>query len=267
MLNFEKYRHETSDLWVVFVHGIGGSTLTWKKQLDSFREDYNLLLIDLPGHGKSQDVSGNLSHKEVNDEIKRVLDYVGITKADFVGMSLGTLVIMNFAVSYPSYVNSIILGGAIINVQGIYSHLMSFASVIKEFLPKRATYRVFAEIIMPSKWHKKSRDIFFREARKLNRRNFLAWMDYVTNVSKQREVMDKLKALKIPTLFVSGEHDCCFIEGIKKLAGRLSTAKLVILEKCGHVCTIEKWRDFNFQALTYLKNLHPAQPAMVPVLA
>lgn len=263
MLNFETYRHETSDLWVVFVHGIGGSTLTWKKQLDSFREDYNLLLIDLPGHGKSQEADGHLSHKMVNEQIKEVLDHVGVDKADFVGMSLGTLVIMNFAVAYPTYVNSIILGGAIINVQGIYAHLMSIASVMKEFLPKKATYRVFAEIIMPSKWHKKSRDIFFRESNKLSRRNFLAWMDYVTNVSKQREVMEKLKALKIPTLFVSGEHDCCFIEGIKSLAGKLSTAKLVILEKCGHVCTIERWRDFNAQTLTYLHNLHALQPVMV----
>ncbi|MBQ8806065.1 MAG: alpha/beta hydrolase [Bacteroidaceae bacterium] len=266
MLNFEKYRHETSDLWVVFIHGMGGSTLTWKKQLDQFQQEYNLLLIDLPGHGKSQDVQGHFTHKEVNDEIKRVLDYVGIQNADFVGMSLGTLVIMNFAVAYPTYVNSIILGGAIINVQGIYSHLMNIAEVIKEFLPKKATYRVFAEIIMPSKWHKKSRDIFFREAKKLSRPNFLAWMDYITNVSKQKEIMSKLKALKIPTLFVSGDHDSCFIEGIKKLSSKLSSAKLVILEKCGHVCTIERWRDFNQQALSYLQQLHPvAQP--VPVLA
>ena len=180
-------------------------------------------------------------------------------------MSLGTLVIMNFAVAYPTYVNSIILGGAIINVQGIYSHLMSFASVIKEFLPKRATYRVFAEIIMPSKWHKKSRGIFFRESKKLSRHNFLAWMDYVTNVSKQREVMDKLKSLKIPTLFVSGDHDSCFLEGIKKLAGKLSGAKMIILEKCGHVCTIERWKEFNVCALNYLHQLHPVAQH-VPVL-
>ncbi len=261
MLNFEKYRHETSDLWVVFLHGIGGSTLTWKKQLDAFREDYNLLLIDLPGHGKSQEMQGHFNHKIVNDEIKQVLDYVGIQKADFVGMSLGTLVIMNFAVAYPTYVNSIVLGGAIINVQGIYKHLMGVAEVVKEFLPKVATYRLFARIVMPAKWHEKSRRIFFRESKKLSRQNFLAWMDYLTNVSKQKEVMEKLKSLKIPTLFVSGEHDSCFVDGIKNLAGKLSSAKLIILEKCGHVCTIERWKDFNDYALNYLRNLH-LQPAV-----
>lgn len=257
MLNYEKYRHETSDLWVVFVHGIGGSTLTWKKQLESFKQHYNLLLLDLPGHGKSQEVDGQLNHESVNDEIKRTLDYIGIQKADFVGMSLGTLVIMSFAAAYPSYVNSVIAGGAIINIQGIYKPLMRIAEVAKEFLPKVATYRIFARIVMPAKWHEKSRDIFFREAKKLNRRNFLSWMDYITNISRQKAIMAKLKELKIPTLFVSGDKDACFIEGIKKFSSKLSSAKLIVLEKCGHVCTIERWKDFNAHALTYLHKLHP----------
>lgn len=263
MLHFEEYRHATSDLWVVFVHGIGGSTLTWKKQLDAFKQEYNLLLIDLPGHGASQGITGRLTHKQVNDEIKSVLDCIGIQRADFIGMSLGTLVIMSFAVAYPTYVNSIILGGAIINTQGIYRHLMNIADVIKEFLPKVATYKIFAQIVMPAKWHAKSRHIFFREATKLSRRDFLSWVDYITNMSKQREIMEMLKSLKIPTLFVSGDHDSCFIGGIKKLSDKLSSAKLIILEKCGHVCTIERWKDFNQHALDYLCSLHPiAQPVL-----
>lgn len=256
MLHFEEYRHVTSDLWVVFVHGIGGSTLTWKKQLDAFQQRYNLLLIDLPGHGKSQETTGRVTHKQVNEDIRDVLDALGIQKADFIGMSLGTLVIMSFAVAYPDYVNSVILGGAVINTQGIYRHLMGIADVIKEFLPKVATYKLFAQIVMPAKWHKKSRNIFFREAERLSRRNFLSWVDYLTNVSKQREIMESLKTLKIPTLFVSGDHDSCFIGGIRKLSAKLSSAKLVVLEKCGHVCTIEKWRDFNAHALSYLGALH-----------
>lgn len=257
LLNFKKYCHETSDLWVVFIHGIGGSILTWKKQIESFKEKYNVLLIDLPGHGESQYIYKKLNHKSVNCEIKDTLDYLNITKADFVGMSLGTLVVMSFASEYPSYVNSIIAGGAIINIQGIYKHLMNIAKVIKEFLPKKATYHLFAQIIMPAKWHKKSRNIFFREAKKLNRRNFLNWVDYMTNLTKQQTIMKKLKELKIPTLFVSGDHDTCFISGIKKLNTKLSNTKLIIFEKCGHVCTIERWKEFNSCALGYLKKLHP----------
>lgn len=221
------------------------------------------MLIDLPGHGKSQEVAGRVTHKHVNEDIKNVLDALGIRKADFIGMSLGTLVIMSFAVAYPDYVHSVILGGAVINAQGIYRHLMGIADVIKEFLPKVATYKLVAQIVMPSKWHKKSRGIFFREAQNLSRRSFRSWVDYVTNMSKQREIMERLTTLKIPTLFVSGDHDSCFIGGVKKLSDKLSSAKLIVLEKCGHVCTIEKWKDFNQYALDYLHGLHPvAQPVL-----
>ena len=53
MLNYEIYDNKKEN-WVVFLHGIGGSTLTWKKQIEAFSEKYNLLLLDLQGHGKSK---------------------------------------------------------------------------------------------------------------------------------------------------------------------------------------------------------------------
>ena len=52
MLNYQ-IQDRQSDKWLVFVHGIGGSTKTWKRQINEFK-DYNLLLLDLPGHGESQ---------------------------------------------------------------------------------------------------------------------------------------------------------------------------------------------------------------------
>ena len=54
MLKYEIVNNQKQD-WVVFVHGIAGSTLTWKKQVDDFSKQYNLLLLDLPGHGKNAD--------------------------------------------------------------------------------------------------------------------------------------------------------------------------------------------------------------------
>ena len=54
MLKYEIIDNQAEE-WVVFVHGLGGSTKTWKKQIDSFSETYNLLLLDLPGHGRNAD--------------------------------------------------------------------------------------------------------------------------------------------------------------------------------------------------------------------
>lgn len=260
MLNYEIYDNE-KESWVVFLHGIGGSVLTWKKQIEAFSEKYNLLLLDLQGHGKSKS-NDEVTVKSVNDSIKEVLDYLNIQKADFVGMSMGTLVAAQFAIKYPSYVNSLVLGGAVIQVDGIYKFAMKGAGLIKHVLPTRALYKLFAGIIIPAKWHKKSRDIFLRESKNMERKNFLSWMKYISISTNPKKLLDKLKSLNIKILFVSGDHDLCFVKSVKKIVAYLGDAKLNIINACGHVCTIEKYKEFNDLALNYLKSMHMPKLAL-----
>ena len=250
MLNYKIYNNKKEN-WIVFIHGMGGSTLTWKKQIDFFSKDYNLLLIDLPGHGDSVKHK-KISIKYVNDKIKEVLDFCNISKANFIGMSLGTLVVANFAVKYPNYVKTIIFGGAAINVDGIYKCLMNTTKVVKSFVPHRILYRVFAHVMMPKKNHKKSRSIFIRESLKMNRKDFLSWIDYLSEISHAKDLLKKLEALNIKTIFISGTEDICFIRGTKK-AAKIIHAKFEEIKKCGHVCTIEKAEEFNILALKFLK--------------
>ena len=54
-LYVEKYVKDENSPWLVFLHGFGGSINMWKRQVDQFKEKYNLIFIDLPGHGRSSD--------------------------------------------------------------------------------------------------------------------------------------------------------------------------------------------------------------------
>ena len=255
MLNYETYENG-SKFWIVFIHGIGGSTLTWRKQINDFSKNYNLLLIDLPGHGKSQNENEQVTIKNINGKIKEVLDYLSIKKADFVGMSLGTLVIANFTVKYPQYVNSIIFGGAVIKVDGFYKLCMHITNFAKNLLPHNFMYDAIAHIIMPRRRHKKSRNIFIRESKKMKRKSFQSWIKYMSEITHSQELLEKLKKLNIKMLFISGEEDIYFIDGAKKVANYLTKSSIRIIEKCGHVCTIEKAKEFNVYALNYLQYIH-----------
>ena len=95
--------HKTFELgperdWVVFVHGAGGSSSIWFKQLRAYREHFNVLLLDLRGHGQShqlqQVVKGHYSFRAVTEDIVRLLDHLNIRCAHFVGISLGTILIV-----------------------------------------------------------------------------------------------------------------------------------------------------------------------------
>ncbi len=252
MLKYEVIDNQ-KDEWVVFVHGIGGSTKTWNRQLEDFSQRFNLLLLDLPGHGLNADkVISKVDSYKLHQGIKETLDYLNISNAHFVGLSLGTIVIANFAAHHPDYVNSIILGGASLKVSGIYKLAVIMANKIKRFVPYKFLYSFFAWFMMPKKTHKKSRSIFLREVVKLNKKTMYAWIEYIQFMRKPELVLSKLDELKKKILIISGDEDHCFIGNIKTIVNKKNTMQLNIIEKCGHICSIEKWGDFNHLALRFL---------------
>lgn len=253
MLYYEVYDNHQSK-WVVFLHGFGGSTLTWKMQLKAF-SDYNLLLIDLPGHGYSTN-EGLVSVYGTNVLIKEVLDHLKIKKADFITLSLGSMVVTNFVKKYPSYVNSIIYGGASLKMSGLYKYVLGLVNMIRVFLPTRLMFKLLSKIILPKKNHEKSRQIFIRESLKMKRKYILMWLSYVWNAVGKNNIWHNLEKLDIEMLFVSGAEDYCFLNGAKDVANNLSNASLLVIDHCGHACTIEKHYEFNQIALDFLRQVH-----------
>jgi len=254
MLKYEIVDNQKEE-WVVFIHGIGGSTQTWSKQIDAFSEQYNLLLLDLPGHGRNADnVIYKVDSQRLHKGIKETLDYLQIEQAHFVGLSMGTIVIVNFVVCYPQYVKTIILGGSSLKLSGIYKGAAILANKIKRIVPYKFLYKFFAWFMMPSKSHKKSRLIFLREVVKLKKETMFAWIDYVQFALHPDQILSKLEFLGKKVLFISGDEDHCFIDDAKALARKMRNTEIKIIEKCGHVCSIEKWSTFNRIALDFLSN-------------
>ena len=97
MLHYITYLKDDNAPWVTFVHGAGGSSSIWYKQIRDFKSDYNVLLIDLRGHGKSKkpiyEKLKSYSFDTIGDEVIDVLDHLKITSTHWVGISLCTIII------------------------------------------------------------------------------------------------------------------------------------------------------------------------------
>lgn len=252
MLKYDAIDNDKEE-WVVFIHGIGGSTKTWKKQIDIFSEKFNLLLLDLPGHGDNSDnIINKVDLSKLYKGIKDTLDYLKIKTAHFIGMSLGTLVIAEFVTLYPEYVTDIVLGGAILEISGIYRECMMLANLIKNCVPYKFLYNFFTWFMMPKENHKKSREIFLREVVKLKKETMLAYIGYLQRALSTNEIIKKIDKSGKKILLISGNEDHCFLGGTKKLFKKVHSAKMIVLEKCGHVCTIEKYKEFNNYALEFI---------------
>ena len=252
MLTYEAIDNDKEE-WVVFIHGIGGSTKTWKKQIDEFSEKYNLLLLDLPGHGNNSDnIIDKVKPEKLHKGIKETLDHLNIESAHFVGLSLGTIVIANFAVCYPEKVKTIILGGSVLKVCGIYKSCVALSNAIKKCVPYKMLYKFFAWFMMPRENHKKSRMIFLREVVKLDKKTMFAWIEYLQVSLRPEQLLKKLDKIGKKILLISGDEDHCFLKGAKIFKAKVRNVDMFVIEKCGHVCSIEKWKVFNNVALGYL---------------
>jgi pimeloyl-ACP methyl ester carboxylesterase len=167
MLHHVTYRLDKSAPWVTFVHGAGGSSSIWFKQIRDFRKNFNVLLLDLRGHGKSKkalyEKLKRYTFQSVGDDIIEVLDHLNIKSSHFVGISLGTIIIRELADRYPDRIKSMVLGGAVMKLNFRGRFLMKLGDTLKSVLPYLLLYRILAFIIMPKKKHRESRRIKVRE--------------------------------------------------------------------------------------------------------
>ena len=260
MLHYKKYICQGSNEWVTFLHGAGGSSALWYKQIRSFSKKFNLLLIDLRGHGESQmnftsQLKNIYTFPEIASDIIEVLKYEKVEKCHFIGISLGTIVIRQIAEQYPEMVSSMIMGGAVLDFNIKARILLKLSWLLKSVLPYLLLYKMLAFIIMPDSVHKKSRNLFLREATKVCEEEFHRIFSLTIGINQIFKYFNKTE-LPIPTLYLMGEDDHLFLNPIKKLLKtHTHFSKLLIVPLSGHVCNVDNSQFFNAQTIKFIEDL------------
>lgn len=257
MLYHKIFKHNTSQTWVVFVHGAGGSNVVWFKQLRDFKKHFNVLLIDLRGHGKSK---ARYSEEEMYrfDEIAldviKTMDYLHIKKANLVGISLGCIIIRAIDKLSPGRAESIILGGAVVQFSKKINVLVNIAKLMNSILPYMWLYRLNAWILIPSKKNTQSRKLFIREAIQLGDREFRKWLQM------SEDIRDNLKEFIIkeasaPVLYLMGDNDHMFLPMVSNLVKKHFNSQLEVIRNSGHACNIDQPEIFNKRSIHFIKSI------------
>lgn len=257
MLYYKKYIKSEESEWVIFVHGAGGSSSIWFNQIKAFQKEFNVLLVDLRGHGRSKDLlqkyyEENYSFENISKDIIEVIDHLKIKKAHFIGVSLGSIIIRTLGEIAPERVNSAILCGAITRMNFRSRILVFTGHLFKRVVPYMWLYKFFAWIIMPRKRHEESRNLFIGEAKKLAQKEFMKWFKLTNEVNPLLRYF-KEKEISIPMLYVMGEEDYMFLPPVKNIVKNHTMSFLEVIKDCGHVCNVEKPDKFNQVSIKFLK--------------
>jgi pimeloyl-ACP methyl ester carboxylesterase len=101
---------------IIFVHPAFADHRAFDEQLKQFSRKYKMITIDLLGHGQSQNISTKDGIDYSSVHMKAIMDIEGVDKAHLVGVSVGSLIVQDFANRWPDMVMSLCsLGGYDIN--------------------------------------------------------------------------------------------------------------------------------------------------------
>ncbi len=95
--------------WVVLSHSLACNLRMWDEQIEMLRDRFRVLAFDTRGHGKSDAPGGPYTLDDLVEDTHGLLSGLGIGKAHWVGLSMGGMIGMLYALKYPQTFESLVL--------------------------------------------------------------------------------------------------------------------------------------------------------------
>ena len=228
---------------LVFIHGSGGSSYTWKNQLN-LAIDYDLIALDLPSHDKS-DTFSDLSLNLYVDVVQQLIKSLNYENVILCGHSLGGAIVQQYYFTYPKEVSGLILfnTGARLRVAPFF--LNSIKNNYQKFLdslPADAFYRATPEETIK---------LYIQETSKISAD--VTYKDF--KICDGFDVLNKLSTIEVPCLIIVGKQDQLTpVKYSEFFRNKIKNSELHIIDKAGHMVMLEKPNDVNQAIENFIYN-------------
>ena len=194
----------------ILVHGLGQTDKSWDKVKGILNQDnINVETPNLFEIAKNY----QLTYENV---FTVFVDYCNSfsDKLNLVGLSLGGILAIDYAILHPEKVNSITLCGVPYEMP---KKLLKIQNFIFKLMPKRTF-----------------------ENMGVSKENFIQ----LTNSMAELNIKEKISKLKCHTLVICGEKDSANIESANKLNENIKNSELKIIKNAGHEVNIDAPEKF-----------------------
>lgn len=224
---------------IIFVHPAFANHTCFDTQLDYFK-DYKVITLDLIGHGKSL---GKGKLENTSEYVKQIMELEEIDKINLVGVSIGAILVQDFANKYPNLVSSLTCIGGY-NNNNFDKNLQKGNTKyqIKMMLKAMFPIKAFAEDNKKISAHtKEAQDKFYQMNLDFKKSSFRYLATLGTLVNKY-----KTKERNYPLLIGVGEYD----NDMAKKASLMwhesePKSKFIIFSDAGHIVNMDTPDEFN----------------------
>jgi pimeloyl-ACP methyl ester carboxylesterase len=232
---------------LVFVHGFSLDRRMWEGQMAAFSSSYRVVRYDLRGHGDSAGIEGRYTGYE---DLRSVLDALGIGRATLVGLSAGSELAINFAITYPNRVARLVL-----TAPGLGGYRGARLPWLQPVLDAAAggdadtAARLWLKTPLMALIDRNAAPTVAA----MVMRNARLWTATRTEQPLSPPAIVRLSAITCPVLVVVGDQDQPHIHDIAKVIVKgVTGATLTVIQRAGHLVNLDTPAEFNAAVAAFL---------------
>jgi pimeloyl-ACP methyl ester carboxylesterase len=240
---------------VVFVHEFAGDMRSWEPQLRYFGRFYRCIAYNARGFPPSDVPKDPVLYSQdiATDDIAAVMKAAEIEKAHVVGLSMGGFAAAHFAMRYGHLAKSVVIAGCGYGAdpskrEQFKEEAEATADRLeREGMEKMA--RVYGSGPTRVQLENKDPRGYDEFISQLAEHSVQGSANTLRGVQAVRPSLyaleDKLKAVDVPALIVTGDEDEPCLEPGLFMKRAIPTSGLVVIPKTGHACNLEEPEAFN----------------------
>jgi len=225
---------------VVFIHGAGLDHSVWILPSRYFaRHGYNVISLDLPGHGRSQGPALE-SIEAMAAWVSEVIGTVGVSSASIVGHSMGSLVALTLAANHAAQVNKLALLGTAVPM-GVSDQLLSAAEANSHDAIDMSNTWSHSQVGQmggnenPGMWMMGAAERLLERA---GEGVYFADFTACNNFSME---VERVKSISCSSLIIAGQADIMTPpKSANAIAELIPNCRVTLIENCGHSMMSEK---------------------------
>ena len=243
---------------IIFISGLSGGHWSWKEQVDFFRNDYQCIIFDNRGAGKSSKPQGPYNIEQMALDTVHLLYSLRIMEFCAVGISMGGMIAQELALLLPHRIRALVLcathpGGDlhIPTSSDIYQRLISNEGLSQEEIVEKNIPLLFSQYTRKN--HPEILNLY-RQGQKLIPEQPLHAFQAQQEAIQGFDCCKRLFNIKTPTLVMTGQDDILIPpENSHLIAERIPQATVKEIPKAGHAIHIEQTQTFNQNIQSFLE--------------
>lgn len=239
---------------VVLIHGVGLTKDMWGGQVVGLAQHFQVIVYDMLGHGDSPRPAADTDLAGYADQLRELLDHLGLAQALVIGFSMGGLVARAFALHHPQRIAALVVLNSVFNRSpeqsaGVIARAAQAAELGPDANVDAALERWF------SREYKAANPAQVAAIKQILASNDPQGYHTTYSLFATQDMYREsdLGSIQAPTLIATGELDSGSTPAMtRQLAARIPGAHCVVLAEQRHMMAVEAPREVNKMLLDFL---------------